>query len=141
MSHRSYALLALLGIGLIIAVLVVASGQYSLGFSRFFAAEEGAVEVLPSADTPTPVTQPRVEEVVGFCSPSDSQISLGASVTLRSRAATAQWFAPEGSPGDGTGLSFTTSYATAGVKRITVQIPRTDGSSTIDSGACTVVVR
>lgn len=139
MSHRSYALLALLGIGLIIAVLVVASGQYSLGFSRFFAAEEGAVETLPSADAP--IAQPPVADVVGFCSPSDSQVSLGASVTLRSRAATAQWFAPEGSPGEGTGISFTTSYATAGVKRVTVQIPRTDGSSAIDSGACTVVVR
>lgn len=141
MSHRSYALLALVGVVLIGATLVVVSGKYSLGISRFFAAEEGAVEALPSNNNSTQAGQAPQEEIVGFCSPSESQVGVGASATFRSRATTAQWFAPEGNPAEGTGNSFTTSYTTAGIKRITIQIPRTDGSSITDSAVCTVIVR
>jgi hypothetical protein len=132
MSRRLYALVAVVGI--VVIVFIALSGGFSGGLSNFFTQEPDNTELLASP-TATPSDQ-----LVGLCNPKSTSITAGSAVTLRSRATTAQWFAPDGVPSEGSGASFDVSYVSPGTKKITVQIPRTDGSLGMDSGVCTVVV-
>lgn len=120
---------------IILVVGVALSGGYSFGLSRFFAAEPGVTN-----EEASPSPEVTAEQIVGFCSPQSTSVVVGAVATLRSRASTAQWFAPDGSPTEGIGTAFDVGYATTGTKKVTVQIPRTDGSLGVDSGVCTINV-
>lgn len=132
MSRRLYVLVAV--VGTVGVVFVSLSSGLSGGLSQLFTQESDSTERLASP-TATPSDQ-----LVGLCNPKSTSITAGSAVTMRSRATTAQWFAPDGVPSEGSGASFDVSYVSPGTKKITVQIPRTDGSLGMDSGVCTVVV-
>jgi hypothetical protein len=75
-------------------------------------------------------------------------VGSGAQLTATGGTGAYQWFAPDGiiatadvAPGGTiTTSNFMVGYQTAGVKKVTVQGPRGDGSTNVDSVACTVVV-
>ncbi len=81
------------------------------------------------------------------CAPNTQTVSVGtqATVTAVGGTGTYTWFSPEGSPTGGASSSgtvgFSVSYDAPGIKKVTVQSPRGDGSSTVDSVACTVIVQ
>ncbi len=78
------------------------------------------------------------------CSPATQTVKVGsgAQVSAAGGNSTYEWFAPESNPSNRTagGATFSVSYTTSGTKKVTVQSPRGDGSSNVDSVACTVIV-
>jgi hypothetical protein len=75
-----------------------------------------------------------------LCSPESQQVAVGVAAVLSTRTTSAQWFAPQGTPSEGSGDSFRVTYATPGAKQVTIQVPRTDGSQGVDSDTCLVTV-
>jgi len=119
----------------VVVVLLLALGAwwylgFSLDFMRFFAATPG---YLGPPDRTTIVS----------CSPVTQTVQVGVAAHLTTTAGfpNATWYAPEGSPATGQGLSFSVSYATAGTKKVTVQSQRLGDAIYVDSVACTVVVQ
>lgn len=105
---------------------------------KFFAAE------------PTPTDSPRVGPPLYpagpvTCAPGTQTVHIGQKATISAVGGDAryEWFSPEGVPtgsGPNGATSYSVSYLTAGTKKVTVQSGRGDGSSAVDSVACTVVV-
>lgn len=99
---------------------------FSLDFMRFFAAE--------------PSVTPGISMV--SCSPAMQTVQAGALAQMSTTASfpDAKWYAPEGTPATGQGLTFSVSYATAGTKKVTVESQRLGDVGYVDSASCTVVV-
>jgi hypothetical protein len=123
----------LLAIVLVALIAVWWYSGFSLDFMRFFAAE-----LTPS---PSPQASPAPGTPV-ICIPNSQAVNVGQQTTLNASAGAGSytWYAPQGSPDTGTGSSFSVSYPTSGIKKITVEGPRGDGQGTIDSVVCTVIV-
>ena len=144
---------------------------FSLDFMRFFAAEPGTTDrptdnrtcnapvgctcqvvqcIQPPCDPiiVCPSLAPTGQQVV--CLPPTQEVKVGAAANLTATGGdgTYQWFAPDGvvsyfgtSGGTATSNNASVVYATAGTKKVTVQSPRGDGTRSVDSVACTVVVQ
>ncbi|MEK7638228.1 MAG: hypothetical protein AAB375_02275 [Patescibacteria group bacterium] len=117
----------------VVVVLFLALGAwwyfgFSLDFMRFFAAPA----YLGPPDRATIVS----------CSPATQTVQAGALATLTTVKGfeAARWYAPEGSPATGQGFTFSVTYATAGIKKVTVEAERAGSPVYVDSVACTVVV-
>lgn len=111
---------------------------FSLQFTRFFAAEPAV-----TTQTATPSSAPVPPTGAVGCTISPASVAVGGAVTATGTGGTGTyaWTAPDGTPNSGTGATFTTTYAVAGVKKITVQATRTQSGSEIDSFACTLGVQ
>lgn len=96
----------------------------------------------PTVISPSPSASPGGGMVQ--CSPATQTVNVGAqtTVTATSGSGTYSWFAPESNLPSRVSetATFSVSYRTPGIKKVTVQSPRGDGSSNIDSVACTVIV-
>lgn len=134
---------------------------FTLDFMRFFAADTGVVGPVKSAPPGCyyqevqcfrapcdpvlvcPSSSPTGGGMVQ-CSPTTQTVQVGAqtTVTATSGSGTYSWFAPESNLPSRVSetATFSVSYRTSGTKKVTVQSPRGDGSSNIDSVACTVIV-
>jgi len=112
---------------------------FSLDFMRFFAAE-------PDVTSPTPTVTADAWGRRVVCAPATQTVAPGAAATLTATggSGTYEWFAPQGSPKEGVGSTFTVTYAAAGTKQVTVQSVLTSDNPdqpTIDNVACTIVVQ
>lgn len=133
-------------------VLVAALGAwwyfgFSLGFMRFFAAEPGVTD-----SNVTPTFSPRDAVATGtrvVCTPDTQTVAVGALANFSATGGNNvyEWFSPDGSRvggvvigSDGFARGYSAVYSTPGIKKVTVQSPRGDGTASIDSMACAVIV-
>jgi hypothetical protein len=116
---------------------------FSLEFMKFFAAEPEITQ--PSSESQADTTVSMVQ-----CAPLTQTVSVGGTATLTGSggAGLYAWYAPQGSPPvQETGAAaFSVSYATPGIKKVTVQGARLvngqndPAKSIVDNTACTVIV-
>ena len=109
------------------------------------------LDAVPSCDIAEPADGwcPPTGRGIVTCTPATQTIQVSEAATLRAAGGNGQyeWFAPDGSlnnfgPTGGAAVPGTASvkYTTTGTKKVTVQSGRSDGSNTVDSVACSVIV-
>lgn len=118
----------------VVVVLLLALGAwwyfgFSLDFMKFFAAPAGYLG-------------PPNRAAVVSCAPLIQEVRMGVPATLTTVKGfeAARWYAPEGNPATGQGFSFSVTYATSGIKKVTIESARADNPLYVDSVPCTVVV-